>query len=136
MGGSRTGPAPRGARLTAADTPRLTAAAALAATALLALAWLGPQAFRAGPGPAAALLAALAPLALGVRGLLAARAHTGRWLSLALPFYGAGFLVGAFGVGQSRGWAAAGAFCVALGFAATLSWLKQAGRPAPPRSRT
>lgn len=116
-----------------AELSRLTAAAALAATGLLVLAWLGPAASQAGVLGIAALAAILIPLGLGLRGLLLARLRTGRWLSLVLPFYGAGYLVGAVGDPESRGWVTAGAFSVALAFAAVLSWVRRAGRPAPPR---
>lgn len=110
-----------------ADPPRLTAAAALGATVLVGLAWLGPPAVGAGAVPAVAVLLAALPLLLGLRGLLESRLRTGRWLSLLLPFYGAGFLVAAVGNPGARGWVTAGAFCVALAFAATLSWVKRAG---------
>jgi uncharacterized membrane protein len=116
-----------------AELPRRTAAAALAATALLLVAWLGPAAIRSGTPGLVALAAVLIPLALGLRGLLLARLRTGRWLSLVLPFYCAGFLVGAVGNPGARGWVTAGAFCAALGFAAVLSWVKRASRPAPTR---
>ena len=116
-----------------AELPRLTAAAALLATVVLVVAWLGPAASRAGPLALAALAALLIPLGLGLRGLLLRRLRTGRWLSLVLPFYCAGFLVGAVGNPEARAWVTASAFCVALGFAAVLSWVKRAGQPAPPR---
>jgi len=119
--------------LRAAELPRITATAALAAVALLIVAWLGPAATRSGPLAMAAVATLLLPLALGLRGLLAARLRTGRWLSLVLPFYCAGFLVSAVGNPGARGWVTAGAFFAALGFAAVLSWVKRAGRPAPPR---
>jgi len=115
------------------ELPRLTAAVALLATAVLFVAWLGPAASRAGPYSLAALAALLVPLGLGLRGLLLRRLRTGRWLSLVLPFYCAGFLVGAVGNPQARAWVTAGAFCVALGFAAVLSWVKRSGQPPPPR---
>jgi uncharacterized membrane protein len=116
-----------------AELPRRTATAALAATVLLIVAWLGPAATRAGPLGLAAVAALLLPLALGLRGLVAARLRTGRWLSLVLPFYCAGFLVSAVGNPGARGWVTAGAFFSALGLAAILSWVKRAGRPAPTR---
>lgn len=81
----------------------------------------------------AALVLLLAPLALGLLGVLRARLRTGRWLSLALPFYGAGFLVAAVGNPGARAWTTAGAFCVALGFAAIISWLRRGAPPAPSR---
>jgi uncharacterized membrane protein len=119
--------------LSAAELSRLTATGAVAAAALLAVAWLGPAAIRSGPLAVALLAAVLLPLALGLRGLMHARLRTGRWLSLVLPFYGAGLLVGAVGDPQGRAWVTAGAFCVALGFAALLSWVKRSSPPAPPR---
>lgn len=116
-----------------AELSRLTAAAALAATGLLTVAWLGPAAGRAGPPAVTALAALLVPLGFGLRGVLLARLRTGRWLSLLLPFYGAGYLVGAVGNPGARGWVTAGAFCIALAFAAVLSWIKRAGQPEGPR---
>jgi uncharacterized membrane protein len=113
--------------------PRLTALAALVATGVLTAAWLGPAAFRAGAAGIAALVLLLLPLGLGLRGLLLARLYTGRWLSLVLPFYGAGFLVAAAGNPEGRGWITASAFSVALAFAAVISWVRRAGRPAPHR---
>lgn len=106
---------------------------ALAATMILIVAWRGPASFRFGPAAVIALAALLLPLAIGLQGLLAGRLRTGRWLSLALPFYCAGFLVAAVGNPEARGWVTAGAFCVALGFGAVLSWVRQAGPQAPPR---
>lgn len=100
---------------------------------ILIVAWLGPAAIRLGPAATIALAALLLPLAVGLRGLLAGRLRTGRWLSLALPFYCAGFLVAAVGNPDARGWVTAGAFCVALGFGAVLSWVRRAGPRAPPR---
>lgn len=122
--------------MSATELSRLTAAGALAAATLLAVAWLGPAAARTGPLGIVLLAAVLMPLGLGMRGLLQARLRTGRWLSLVLPFYGAGLLVGAVGDPHSRAWVTAGAFCVALAFAALLSWIKRSSPPAPPRSRT
>jgi uncharacterized membrane protein len=119
--------------LSPAEPPRLTAAAALGATVLVGLAWLGPPAVRAGALPATAVLLVVLPLLFGLRGLLQSRLHTGRWLSLVLPFYGAAILVAAVGNPAARGWVTAGAFCIALAFAATLSWVKRATRAAPPR---
>jgi uncharacterized membrane protein len=116
-----------------AELARLTAAGALAATGLFTLGWLGPAATRTGVVAIVALVVLLIPLALGLRGLVLARLRTGRWLSLVLPFYGAGFLVGAVGDPAARGWATAGAFCLALAFAAVLSWVRRAGQPASPR---
>jgi uncharacterized membrane protein len=113
------------------ELPRYTAAAALGATALLATGALGPAALRGGAPGVAALALLLAPLALGMHGVLRARLRTGRWLSLALPFYGAGLLVTAVGNPGGRVWTTLGAFCVALGFAAILSWLRRAAPPAP-----
>ncbi len=119
--------------MSATGLPRLTAAAALGATAVLAAAGLGPAAVQSGAAGVAALALLLAPLALGLHGVLRARLRTGRWLSLVLPFYGAGFLVAAVGNPGGRGWTTAGAFCVALGFAAIISWVRRAAPPAPTR---
>jgi uncharacterized membrane protein len=119
--------------LSPAEPPRLTAATALGATVLVGLAWLGPPAARAGAVPVTAVLLVVLPLLFGLRGLLLSRLRTGRWLSLVLPFYGAGFLVAAVGNPEARGWVTAGAFCVALAFAATLSWVKRATPAVPPR---
>lgn len=110
-----------------------TAVASLATTLVLAAAWLGPGALRGGLLAGLLLVLILAPLALGILGLLASRLRTGRWLSLALPFYGAACLVAAVGEPAARGLASAAAFCVALGFAATLSWVRRAGPPGSPR---
>lgn len=101
--------------------------AALAATGVCLLGWLGPGALRAGLAHAATLAAALAPLALGLNGLRQLRVRTGRWLSLVLPFYGAAFLVGAAGDAGARAWTTAGAFCAALAFASLISWLRRSG---------
>lgn len=120
----------------AAEIARLTAIFGIATGMVLGVAWLGPPAWRMGLPGMAALVALLAPLGIGLRGLLRARRRTGRWLSLALPFYGAGLLVGAAGDPQARGWITAGAFCMALAFAAVLSWVRQGGQSALPRSRT
>ena len=120
----------------AAEISRLTATFGIATGMLLGIAWLGPAAWRTGLPGMAALAALLAPLGIGLHGLLCARLRTGRWLSLALPFYGAGLLVSAAGDPQARGWITAGAFCMALAFAAVLSWVRQAGQSALPRSRT
>ena len=114
-------------------TARVTATVALAATLLAAAAWLGPGAGRQGWTGIAMLALALTPLALGLGGLLRGKLRTGRWLSLLLPFYGAGFLVGAAGDPAARGWTTLGAFCVALAFAATLSWVKRSAQAASPR---
>ena len=105
--------------------------AGLAGTLICLAGWLGPLARGGWPG-ALVLLLLLLPLALGLRGLARARTHTARWLSLALPFYGAGFLVGAVGNPAARGWTTAGAFAVALAFAAAVSWVRRGapgGRP-------
>lgn len=118
-----------------AELSRVTALIALAATVALLLGWLAAPALRAGAPASVALLVLLAPLATGIRGLLLGRRRTGRWLSLALPFYGAGLLVAAVGNAAARGWVTAGAFALALGFAAVISWVRQAP-PTPPRSRT
>lgn len=116
-----------------AELPRLTAVMALAVTGVALAGWLGPAALAAG-GPGILLLALLLlPLALGARGLLRGQLRTGRRLSLVLPFYGAALLVGAFGNPGARGWVTLGAFALALGFAATLSWVR---RTAPPRPRS
>jgi uncharacterized membrane protein len=119
--------------LNPSDLPRLTAATALAGTALAAALWLGPAALRAGAPALAGLVLLLLPLAFGLRGLLAGRLRTGRWLTLLLPFYAAMFLVGAVGNPGARGAIAAGAFCVALAFAATISWVRRARPPEPGR---
>jgi len=116
-----------------AELPRLTAAVALAAACVVALAWLAPPASRAGAPGVAMLIVLLVPLALGLRGILLGRLRTGRWLSLALPFYGAGVLVAAIGNPEARGWVSAGAFCLALAFAAVISWVRRAGQPAANR---
>lgn len=107
--------------------------AALAGTMLAGSAWLGPGALRHGWLGFTALALVLAPLALGLAGLLRERLHTGRWLSLLLPFYAAGFLVGAAGDAAARSWTTSGAFCVALAFAATLSWVRRSAQAASPR---
>jgi uncharacterized membrane protein len=122
--------------LSPAELPRLTAAGMLAATALVIAAWLGGAAIAAGPLAIVALMAVVTPLALGLRGLMRGRLRTARWLSLVLPFYGAGFLVAAVGNAEARGWITAGAFCVALGFAAVLSWVRRSGSSAPHRPPT
>lgn len=116
-----------------ARTARLTATAALAGTMLAAAAWLAPGAGRHGWTGIAVLVLVLAPLALGLWGLLRERLRTGRWLSLLLPFYAAGFLVGAAGDPAARSWTTLGAFCVALAFAATLSWVRRSAQAASPR---
>ena len=115
-----------------AELARITAMVALTATVLLLLGWLAAPALRAGVPATVALVGLLAPLAFGIRGLLRGRLRTGRWLSLALPFYGAGLLVAAVGNAAARGWVTAGAFALALGFAAVLSWVRQ-GPQTPPR---
>jgi uncharacterized membrane protein len=119
--------------LNAGELPRLTALVALAATGLLLLGWLGPAALRAGTAGVAMLVLLLLPLGFGIRGLLLARLYTGRWISLVLPFYGAGLLVGAAGNPEARGWITAAAFSVALAFAAVISWVRRAGRGVPRR---
>ena len=116
----------------AAELARITALVALAATVVLLLGWLAAPALRTGAPTSVALVALLTPLAFGIRGLLLGRLRTGRWLSLVLPFYGAGLLVAAVGNAAARGWVTAGAFALALGFAAVLSWVRQASRT-PPR---
>jgi uncharacterized membrane protein len=118
--------------LKAAELARITALVALAATVVLLLGWLVAPALRGGASTSFALVALLVPLAFGIRGLLLGRLRTGRWLSLVLPFYGAGLLVAAVGNAAARGWATASAFALALGFAAVLSWVRQASRT-PPR---
>lgn len=118
--------------MNAAELSRRTAALALAATVLAASGWLGPWAVAAGLPGIVPWLALLAPLLLGLRGVLRGTLHTGRWLSLLLPFYGAGVLVGAVGNAGARGWLTATAFCLALAFAAVLSWVRRAARPMPP----
>jgi uncharacterized membrane protein len=119
--------------LNAAEVPRVTAIVALSATGLAMAGWLGPGALAVGVPGVLLLALLLAPLALGVRGLLLGRLRTARQLSLLLPFYGAGLLVGAFGNPGTRGWITAGAFALALAFAAVLSWVR---RMAPPRPRS
>lgn len=116
-----------------ASLARSTAVASLATTLLLAATWLGPGAVRGGVLAGLLLALILAPLALGILGLLASSLRTGRWLSLALPFYGAACLVAAVGEPAARGLASAAAFSLALGFAATLSWVRRAGPPGSPR---
>lgn len=118
--------------MNAAELPRRTAAAALAATALVASGWLGPWALAVGLPGIVLWLALLSPLLLGLRGVLHGKLHTGRWLSLLLPFYGAGVLVAAAGDAGGRGWLTATAFCLALAFAAVLSWVRRAARSIPP----
>lgn len=103
---------------------RVIALLALAGTALCIAGWLAPTARSSWTG-IAAVAALLLPLVAGFRGLALARARTARWLSLALPFYGALFLVGAAGNPAARGWAAAGAFCVALAFGAAVGWVRR-----------
>jgi uncharacterized membrane protein len=105
----------------------------LAATATLIVAWLGATALEHGAPGLAAIAALLAPLALGMHGLWRRRLRTARWLSLVLPFYGAGFLVAAVGNPGARGWVTAGAFCVALAFAAAISWVRRAAPRVQPR---
>lgn len=100
---------------------------------LAAAAWLGPGSIRHGWAGAGTLALALAPLALGLAGLLRGRLRTGRWLSLLLPFYAAAFLVGAAGAPAARGWTTAGAFFVALAFAAVLSWVRRSAQAASSR---
>jgi len=118
--------------LNPAELSRRTAIAALLATGLVMAGWLGPAAFRAGAPALVALALALLPIALGVHGLARANLRTGRWLSLVLPFYGAALLVAAVGNPGARAWVTAGAFAVALGFAAVLSWVRRSNRPPPP----
>ncbi len=115
-----------------AELPRRTAIAALAAAILVMLGWLGPAAVGHGLPALVGLAILLAPLALGASGLLQARVRTARWLSLVLPFYGAGLLVAAVGNPAARGWVTAGAFAIALGFAAVLSWVRRGAQPPPP----
>jgi uncharacterized membrane protein len=115
--------------LNSASLARGTAVASLATTLLLAAVWLGPGALRGSVLAGFLLAVILTPLALGIVGLLASRIRTGRWLSLALPFYGAACLVAAVGEPAARGLATAAAFSVALAFAATLSWVRRAGPP-------
>jgi uncharacterized membrane protein len=119
--------------LNAGTLPRVTAIVALSATGLAITGWLGPGALAAGVPGILLLALLLVPLALGVRGLLLGRLRTARQLSLVLPFYGASLLVGAFGNPGARGWVTAGAFALALAFAAVLSWVRQT---APPRPRS
>lgn len=117
------------------EPARRTAVAGLAVVGMALAGWLGPAAL-AGGAPGVLLLALLlAPLALGVRGLLQGNLGTGRRLSLLLPFYGAGLLVGAVGNPGARGWVTLGAFALALAFAATLSWVRRTA-PSRPRSPT
>lgn len=100
---------------------------------LAAVAWLGPASIRHGWPAIAALALAMTPLALGLAGLLRERLRTGRWLSLLLPFYAAGFLVGAAGAPAARASTTIGAFCVALAFAAVLSWVRRSAQAAASR---
>lgn len=116
-----------------AELPRRTAVVALSIVALALAGWLGPAALAAGAAGVLLLVLLLLPLALGARGLLLGSLRTGRRLSLLLPFYGAGLLVGAVGNPAARGWVTLGAFALALAFAATLSWVR---RTAPPRPRS
>jgi uncharacterized membrane protein len=118
--------------LNAAGLARGTAITGLLATMLFAGAWLGPPAVTAGGLAVVALVLLLLPLLLGIRGLWQARLRTGRWLSLALPFYGAAILVAAVGNPAARGWVTASAFSVALALAAVLSWVRRAAPRAPP----
>ena len=118
--------------MTPGDLSRLTAVAALAVAGVAIAGWLGPAALGAGAAGLLLLVLLLLPLALGVRGLWRGRLDTARRLSLVLPFYGAGLLVGAFGNPGQRGWLTLGAFALALAFAAVLSWVR---RTAPPRPR-
>jgi uncharacterized membrane protein len=114
------------------ELPRRTAVTALCVVGAAFAGWLGPAALAAGATGVLLLLLLLLPLVLGARGLLLGNLRTGRRLSLVLPFYGAGLLVGAVGNPGARGWVTLGAFALALGFAATLSWVR---RTAPPRPR-
>lgn len=71
----------------------------------------------------------LPPLLAAMAGIGRAQRRTGRWTSLLLPFYAAGFLVAAAGDPALRGWASGGAFAAALAFAAVIAWVRRA----PPR---
>ena len=104
---------------------RAIALLALAGAGLSIAGWLAPLARDGGLAGMAALVLLLAPLAAGLRGLALGRVRAARWLSLALPFYGALFLVGAAGDPAARGWATAGAFCVALAFGAAVGWVRR-----------
>lgn len=119
-----------------AELARLTTAAALAGCGAALLGWLGPRALAGGPAWILLLVMLLAPLAVGLQGLLLRRLRTARWLSLALPFYGAAFLVGAVGNPAARGWVTLGAFCTALAFAAGVSWIRRTGATQGSRSLT
>jgi uncharacterized membrane protein len=119
--------------LSAPELPRRAALVMLAATAVLIAAWLGGPALAHGAAGVAAVAALLAPLALGIHGLWRSQLRTGRWLSLVLPFYGAGFLIAAVGNPEARGWVTTGAFFVALAFAAAISWVRRAAPQARPR---
>ncbi len=119
-----------------ADVRRVIAAAALAGTAAALLGWQASGALAGGWLGALLLAAVVAPLAFGLNGVLRRRLRTARWLSLVLPFYGAAFLVGAAGNPGARGWVAAGAFCAVLAFGTSISWVRRAGGPTPPRSPT
>lgn len=119
--------------MSSADWRRQAAAVAMVGMLVATAGWLGPAAVAGGWLPLLGLALLLAPLALGLRGLLANRLRTGRWLSLVLPFYGAAFLVGAIGNPAARAWVTAGAFCVVLAFGATVSWVKRTPPGAPPR---
>lgn len=118
-----------------AELPRRTALAALLTAGCVMAGWLGPTAFRAGALALVALALALLPIGLGVRGLVRANLRTGRWLSLVLPFYGAALLVAAVGNPGARAWVTAGAFAVALAFAAVLSWVRRSSQTPPPPPR-
>jgi uncharacterized membrane protein len=121
--------------LNPAELPRRTALAALLIAGCVMAGWLGPAAFRAGALALVALALALLPIALGVRGLARANLRTGRWLSLVLPFYGAALLVAAVGNPGARAWVTAGAFAVALSFAAVISWVRRSSQTPPPPPR-
>lgn len=111
---------------------RAVAIGALAATGVCLAGWLAPVIRGGWPG-VALLLLLLLPLGLGVRGLARAQPRTAQWLSLVLPFYAAGFLVGAAGNPGARGWVTAGAFAVALAFGAAVSWVRRGAPDARPR---
>lgn len=112
---------------------RAAAIAALAATGVCLAGWLAPVA-RDGGWPGWLLVGGLlVPLVLGIRGLARGTPRTARWLSLVLPFYAAGFLVGAVGNPGARGWVTAGAFAVALAFGAAVSWVRRGAPGARPQ---
>ncbi|NGP51905.1 DUF2069 domain-containing protein [Thioalkalivibrio sp. XN8] len=112
---------------------RAVAIASLAVTGACLAGWLAPVAGDGGWPGVGLLLLLLLPLGLGVIGLARAQPRTAQRLSLLLPFYAAGFLVGAVGNPEARGWVTAGAFAVALAFGAAVSWVRRGAPDARPR---